>query len=145
MRDYVHVNDLAAAHLLALGLPFSPDRPFLAINLGAGRGYSVREIVEAVTEVVGQAPPVTEGSRRTGDPAMLVADISRARDVLGWRPQASSLKTIIETAVAWRRSPAFGFPVAETLRPRRIEVIATTPMGINEDDAAPDLYGGAVG
>ena len=131
VRDYVHVDDLAAAHLLALGLPLSPERPFLAVNLGAGRGYSVREIVEAVTEVVGRAPPVTEGPRRTGDPAVLIADIARARDVLGWRPQVSSLKTIIETAVAWRRNPAFGFPRDETLRPRGVEFRAPTPVGID--------------
>lgn len=120
VRDYVHVDDLAAAHILALRLPLTADKPFLPINLGAGQGYSVREIINAVADVVGQAPPVTEGPRRAGDPAVLVAEISRARDILGWRPQSSSLQTIIETAVAWRRNPAFGFaPVREDAQRRR--------------------------
>jgi len=145
VRDYVHVDDLASAHLLALHLPLSADRPFLAVNLGAGRGYSVREIIDAVTQVVGRAPRVTEGPRRTGDPALLVADISRARTVLGWRPQTSALNTIVETAVAWRRHPAFGFGTAETLGTRRFEVKAATPVGVNQDESAPDLYSRAVG
>jgi UDP-glucose 4-epimerase len=111
IRDYVHVVDLAEAHRLALEAtaPGDPrtDR-LLACNLGSGLGFSVREVVGATERVVGTAMPHTIGERREGDPPTLVADISRAREILGWEPNRSSLEEMISSAWAWwsTRSPS---------------------------------------
>jgi UDP-glucose-4-epimerase GalE len=145
VRDYVHVDDLASAHLLALHASLPSNAPFLAANLGAGRGYSVREIIQAVTDVVGCAPPVTEGPRRAGDPAVLIADIAGAAEVLNWRPRISSLGTIIETAVAWRRSPAFGFGSNDRAGIDRVDVRDAAPVRVDQHGATPDLNRRAVG
>jgi UDP-glucose-4-epimerase GalE len=107
IRDYIHVSDLARAHVLALECDPGPDG-FVAMNLGTGRGYSVLEVVEAVSRAVGRPTPYSIGGRRAGDPACLVADSSRAQEWLGWRPAFTSLDEIVATAVAWRRRPAFG-------------------------------------
>jgi UDP-glucose 4-epimerase len=107
IRDYIHVLDLADAHRLALEAtaPDDPrsDRAFVC-NLGNGRGFSVREVVAAMTEAAGRSVPATVGSRRMGDPPVLVAAIDRARDVLGWSPRRSTLAEMIGSALAWRRS-----------------------------------------
>ena len=110
LRDYVHVCDLARAHILALDVPLGPER-FAAVNLGSGRGHSVLDVVAAVDRETGCRTPYAIGPRREGDPASLVADAGRAADVLGWRPMCSSLEQIVRDAVAWRRSPAFGFDI----------------------------------
>jgi UDP-glucose 4-epimerase len=107
IRDYVHVADLAEAHRLAL-LATEPgaahgDQP-LTLNLGSGRGFSVREVVAAVERVVGQPVPQSMGDRRAGDPPVLVASIDRAREVLGWSPTRSSLEEMIGSAWTWRQS-----------------------------------------
>ncbi|RZJ92260.1 MAG: UDP-glucose 4-epimerase GalE [Brevundimonas sp.] len=111
LRDYVHVCDLARAHVMALEAPLGPER-FAAINLGSGRGHSVLDVVAAVDRATGRQTPYSVGPRREGDPASLVADASHAGQLLGWRPRVSSLDEIIRDAVAWRRNPRFGFDVA---------------------------------
>jgi UDP-glucose-4-epimerase GalE len=107
VRDYIHVTDLAAAHLAAVRLDL-PARAFRAFNVGTGQGYSVRQIIDAVGRAAGRAVPFTVGPRRPGDPASLVAYCSRAMADLGWRPTHSSLDEIVLSAVAWHNSPAYG-------------------------------------
>lgn len=104
VRDYVHVSDIAAAHLLALGIP--PDSGFTAYNIGAGQGYSVREVISAVEEVTGSKVPVRVGKRRAGDPAVLCASPEKLKRELKWEPRHSELKNIIQTAWEWKMKPA---------------------------------------
>lgn len=105
IRDYVHVVDLAEAHRLALAAtaPGDPrtDAPLIC-NLGAGRGFSVHEVVAEVERVLGRPVPRSTGERREGDPPVLVAAIDRAREVLGWSPARSTLEEMIGSAWAWR-------------------------------------------
>jgi UDP-glucose-4-epimerase GalE len=102
VRDYVHVTDLADAHVRALrALLDGGDST--ALNLGTGRGWSVRELVAAVREVTGRDFPVQFGPRRPGDPPALVAEAIRAREKLGWRPQHCELATQVAHAWAWRQ------------------------------------------
>jgi len=100
IRDYVHVMDLAEAHVLALRhlLDGCSDSAF---NLGVGRGYSVREVVAAVANLVHARVPVRERPRRPGDPPVLVAESTRATEVLGWRPRYPQLDTIVASALSW--------------------------------------------
>lgn len=107
IRDYIHVSDLAQAHLLALDANTGAEG-FIAMNLGTGRGFSVLEVVEAVGRASGRPTPYSIGPRRPGDPACLVADSQLAQDRLGWRPSFTNLDEIVASAVAWRRRPAFG-------------------------------------
>jgi len=100
VRDYIHVADLADAHLRALAR-LGAGQESQAINLGTGRGHSVKEVIEAVSRVSGKAVPVVESPRRAGDPAELVASPARARDVLGWTCRHSDLETIVRHAWAW--------------------------------------------
>lgn len=102
VRDYVHVTDLAIAHVAALKYLLAGN-PGVALNLGTGKGISVREIVSAVATEVGSEPTWIEGERRHGDPPALVADPDRAFRVLGWKPRRSDLTTIIRDAVRWQR------------------------------------------
>src|SRR5437660_426043 len=99
VRDYIHVDDLALAHLLALE-NLEPGKG-LRYNLGIGRGYSVREVIQAAEQVTGKAAPVKEGPRRAGDPPVLVASSEKIQRDLGWRAQYTDIRPIIETA--WRR------------------------------------------
>jgi UDP-glucose 4-epimerase len=105
IRDYVHVLDLAEAHRLALEATAPGDDrtegALLACNLGSGVGFSVREVVAAAERVIGRRIPSSVGDRRTGDPAILVADVTRARGVLRWTPERSSLDEMIGSAWAW--------------------------------------------
>ena len=103
VRDYIHVADLARAHVLALQV----DTGFEAMNLGRGVGSSVREIIAAVSAACGRPPAVVEGDRRTGDPPMLVADPAIAMERMAWSPQVRDLATIVDTAVAWRQGSRF--------------------------------------
>ncbi len=104
IRDYIHVLDLADAHLLALEWTGSaPSGAAEVLNLGSGGGFSVREVLAAVDRVVGRPIPVTIGPRRAGDPPVLVASIDRARDVLGWTPHRSHLPEMIGSAWAWEQ------------------------------------------
>jgi UDP-glucose 4-epimerase len=107
IRDYVHVLDLAEAHLLALeALKDGKSRVY---NLGSGTGYSVREVIETVRKVTGHEIPVVEGGRRAGDLPVLVADSSRIRKELGWQPEFDNLHTIIETAWHWHQTHPKGY------------------------------------
>ena len=105
VRDYTHVEDLAEAHLRALG-HLRAGGETMAVNLGAGRGHSVREVIAAAEAVCGRTIPSRETARRPGDPPMLVADPSLAAERLDWRAQHSDLGTIIRTAFAWHESRA---------------------------------------
>ena len=107
LRDYIHVSDLAAAHVAALAVDL-PAGAFEADNVGTGQGRSVMEVVEAVGRAVGHAVPHGVGPRRAGDPPSLVADPSRARDLLGWSPCHSSLEEIVSDALRWERNPNYG-------------------------------------
>jgi UDP-glucose-4-epimerase GalE len=103
VRDYVHVADLADAHLRALdGL--ERGTPSQALNLGTGRGHSVRDVIDTVARVSGRDVPFIEAPRRAGDPPELVAAPSRAREVLGWSCQYADLETIVRHAWTWHES-----------------------------------------
>lgn len=107
LRDYIHVEDLAAAHVAAVRASLEPGA-FEAVNVGTGRGGSVREVVAAVGSAVGRPVPHLIGPRRAGDPASLVANPGRAGDLLGWRAQCSSLDRIAADAVRWEARPLYG-------------------------------------
>jgi UDP-arabinose 4-epimerase len=100
VRDYIHVSDLAEAHVIALQKLVSGAESFSA-NLGTGRGISAREIVAAVEAVAGAKVSVKAAPRRPGDPPVLVADPTRAESILQWRPRLSSLENIVTTAWRW--------------------------------------------
>ncbi|MEQ8966423.1 MAG: UDP-glucose 4-epimerase GalE [Azospirillaceae bacterium] len=103
IRDYVHVADLADAHVRAVERLLGGAEP-LVCNLGTGTGYSVRQILDGVARISGRPVPQETAPRRTGDPARLVADPSRAKAELGWRLAASDLDTVIATALAWHEA-----------------------------------------
>ena len=107
LRDYIHVNDLAAAHVAALRADLPPGS-FEALNLGAGLGRSVLEVVEAVARAAGRPVPYSIGPRRSGDPASLVADPARGAARLGWRAAKPDLEEIVTDALRWALGPAYG-------------------------------------
>jgi UDP-glucose-4-epimerase GalE len=107
IRDYIHVDDLAEAHLLALQ-KLAPGRA-LYYNVGTGRGYSVREVIRSVEEVSGRKVAVHEGPRRPGDPPSLVAAADKIGRDLGWKPRYTELRPIIETAWNWHRTHPRGY------------------------------------
>jgi UDP-glucose 4-epimerase len=100
IRDYIHVNDLAAAHVLALEY-LQANGESTALNLGNGRGFSVREVVAAVERVAGKEVPVEKAPRREGDPPILLGSSESARHILGWQPRHTSIEEIISTAWKW--------------------------------------------
>ncbi|MCS7233883.1 MAG: UDP-glucose 4-epimerase GalE [Synergistetes bacterium] len=100
IRDYIHVSDLAKAHILALEYLFNGGNSDV-FNLGIGRGFSVKEVIRAVEEVTGRKVRFVIGDRRPGDPPVLIADASKARKVLGWAPEFTDIKDIIKTAYLW--------------------------------------------
>jgi len=108
-RDFVHVVDLAQAHLAAIEALEADDANPGAFNLGNQRGFTVREVIRAVEDVTGTRIPIRPSPPRRGDPAVLVASASRARGALGWRPQRSSLREIVESAWRWHRSHPRGY------------------------------------
>jgi len=119
VRDYIHVEDLAQAHLLALEAtapgdprtgPAEGKAVSLICNLGGGEGFSVREVLDAAERLVGRKIDHRIGPRRTGDPAVLVASSARARSVLGWKPGKGSLEQMIGSAWAWRQRYPDGYP-----------------------------------
>jgi UDP-glucose 4-epimerase len=113
IRDYIHVADLADAHLLALEATAPGDRRTdrpVALNLGNGDGFSVREIVAATEAVVGRPIPYDVGERRGGDPPVLVARSTLASELLGWRPARATLDSMVGSAWAWRRAHPGGYP-----------------------------------
>jgi UDP-glucose 4-epimerase len=109
LRDYIHVDDLARAHALALEAVDRTEAPFTPINLGVGRGTSVREVIQAVERVTGAKVPHAVGPRRAGDPPALVAVPGRARIVLGFEPQIPTIDEIVETAWKWRKTHPQGY------------------------------------
>ena len=102
IRDYIHVTDLADAHVLALDQILS-GQVALTLNLGIGHGYSVSEVIAAIERVTGRAVPQVAGPRRAGDPPALVAEADAAFERLQWRPRHSDLDTIVQTAWAWHQ------------------------------------------
>jgi len=98
IRDYVHVADVAAAHLAAVEkLATEGSQGFSAINIGSGAGTSIREVIKAIEKASGNRIEVHERPRRVGDPPRLVADISRAQSTLGWRPRQSDINRIVKS------------------------------------------------
>lgn len=108
VRDYIHVSDLAEAHVLSLQY-LRAGNASTAINLGNGQGYSVLEVVEAAREVTGREIGTAMQGRRAGDPSHLVADAARARAVLGWQPQFPELAAIISSAWRWHSQHPQGY------------------------------------
>jgi len=108
IRDYIHVRDLARAHVLAIG--GMAERPARFYNLGCGGGYSVRQVIEVARAVTGHAIPVEVVARRAGDPAVLVADSTRIKSELGWQPQRQDLQTIVTDAWNWLMAHPQGYP-----------------------------------
>jgi UDP-glucose 4-epimerase len=102
VRDYIHVEDLAAAHLLALDY-LRAGGESVTLNCGYGHGYSVREVLAAVERASGRPLPVREEGRRAGDPPTLIADAGRIRQLLGWQPRYDDLDAIVRTSLAWER------------------------------------------
>jgi UDP-glucose 4-epimerase len=102
IRDYIHVVDLAIAHVDALRY-LEAGNPSQILNCGYGKGYSVREVVEKVKEIAGVDFPVLESPRRSGDPACVIAAGDRIREVLNWQPKYNSLDAIVETTLAWEK------------------------------------------
>ena len=115
IRDYIHVSDLADAHLAALLVATSAagdaaaGDPALVCNLGTSNGFSVREVLAAVEATVGRTVPHTVGPPRAGDPPVLVASNGRAGEVLGWTPRRSTLDAMIGSAWAWRTAHPDGY------------------------------------
>jgi len=107
IRDYIHIEDLCRAHLLALDK--LDDNTELVFNLGNGKGYSVRQIIEAVKKVSGKDFTVLEAQRRPGDPPVLTADASKAFDRLGWKPQIPELEDIVAGAWKWHNEYPAGY------------------------------------
>jgi len=117
LRDYIHVNDLADAHVLALNAlagpqPSGPEGAMRVYNLGAEKATSVLEVLEAAASITGRAIPAADGPRRPGDPAVLLASSARIRSELGWKPAVSGLSDILATAWAWHTSHPEGYPPA---------------------------------
>jgi UDP-glucose 4-epimerase len=106
VRDYIHVSDLATAHILALR---ALDQGSRVYNLGNGRGFTVKEVVDVAREVTGHPIPAVVGARRAGDPAELVASSERIRQDLDWRPRYPELHQIVETAWNWHRRHPEGY------------------------------------
>lgn len=107
VRDYIHVSDLARAHVLALD---AMARGFAgALNLGSESGFTVREVIAATERVTGKKVPVENGARRAGDPPALVASSKRAEEALGWSPAHSDLEAIIASALVWRERNPRGY------------------------------------
>ena len=102
VRDYIHVEDLARAHLDALDY-LRGDGASVVLNCGYGHGYSVRELLSAVERISGQKLEIREEPRREGDPSILIARAARIRQVLGWKPRLDDLDAIVRSALAWER------------------------------------------
>jgi len=107
IRDYIHVSDLADAHLLALNA--LGERAPLIYNLGNGQGFSVRQVIEAARRVTGHAIPAVDAPRRAGDPAVLVASSAKITRELGWKPKFPELETIVESAWQWMQNHPKGY------------------------------------
>ena len=107
VRDYIHIVDLCQAHLTALEQLVEGGES-AAYNLGNGKGFSVKEVIDVARQVTGMDIPATVEPRRAGDPAVLVADSSQARQKLGWQPKIAELESIIQHAWNWERKHFLG-------------------------------------
>jgi UDP-glucose 4-epimerase len=107
IRDYIHIDDLCRAHLLALAK--LDNHTELVYNLGNGKGYSVRQVIETVKKISGKDFTVLEVARRPGDPPVLTADASKARDELGWEPDIPKLEDIVAGAWKWHNKHPAGY------------------------------------
>ena len=107
VRDYIHVLDLAHAHILALQALDTGSRTY---NLGNGQGYTVREVIQTAREVTGHPIPSVDGPRRPGDPPELVASSEKLRRELGWTPRYPDLRDIVQSAWDWHRRHPYGYP-----------------------------------
>lgn len=103
VRDYIHVSDLASAHVAALSHLIETNEKSLTMNLGYGRGSSVKQVIETVRKVTGLPVEAHEAPRRQGDPGELVSDVTRLRETLDWTPQHADLDEIVETAFNWEK------------------------------------------
>ncbi len=108
IRDYIHVTDLAQAHILAVEYLLNGGESNI-FNLGNGVGFSVREVIETAKKVTGKEIKVIEEERRAGDPAILIASSDKAKNILGWKPEYDDLSTIIETAWKWHSTHLNGY------------------------------------
>ena len=108
VRDYIHVNDLAQAHILAMKY-LRDGNDSNIFNLGNGVGFTVKEVVETARKVTGHPISAKEEPRRAGDPSMLIASSAKAKEVLGLNPQYADLETIIDTAWNWHKSHPNGY------------------------------------
>ena len=108
LRDYIHVDDLSRAHIAVFDKLNTPGQSFF-YNLGVGKPYSVRDVVQAIEAVSGKTIPLVETDRRPGDPPSLYADSTKAREELGWIPKYQELEPIVETAWRWHESHPNGF------------------------------------
>jgi UDP-glucose 4-epimerase len=106
VRDYIHVVDLAQAHILALA---AIDKESRAYNLGNGSGFSNKDVIETAQKVTGKVIPYSIGPRRPGDPAMLIASSARIRAELDWKPRFPDLESIIGSAWEWRQRHPHGY------------------------------------
>jgi UDP-glucose-4-epimerase GalE len=118
LRDYIHVEDLASAHVLALGA-LAAGGPSAAYNLGNGQPISVREVVAAVERVTGRQVPAGRAPRRPGDPAVLYASSDRIKRALGWKPAYEAIDVIVETAYRWRNAHPNGYEERDARREAR--------------------------
>jgi len=107
VRDYIHIDDLASAHVLALQGLESHEK--LICNLGSGSGFTVREIIDIARQVTGHPIPLRDVPRRAGDPAVLIASSEKAQRLLGWKPQNSNVESIVQSAWEWHRSHPHGY------------------------------------
>ena len=107
VRDYIHVDDLGAAHLLALEKIKSGEG--IKVNLGTGTGFSVRDVIECCREITGCEIKEVMGQRRAGDPPELVCNPAKANEMLGWKPEYDTLRPIVETAWAWHKNNPTGY------------------------------------
>ncbi len=114
VRDYIHIEDLATAHVLAVEA--LDDQPEMVYNLGNGRGYSVKQVIDVAREVTGLDIPAVEVGRRPGDAAVLVASSEKINDELSWEPRIPDLNDIIATAWAWHRTHPYGYQQTPTHR-----------------------------
>ena len=108
VRDYIHVTDLAQAHILAMKY-LMDGKESDVFNLGNGVGFTVKEVIEAARRVTGHPIPAVVAPRRGGDPAKLIASSAKAKEVLGWKPEHADLEEIIETAWNWHKNHPNGF------------------------------------
>ena len=108
IRDYIHVTDLAQAHILAAKYLMAGNKSDI-FNLGNGVGFSVKEVIETARKVTGHPIPAKEEGRRAGDPAQLIASSAKARGILGWKPEHDSLEEIIASAWKWHKNNPMGY------------------------------------